>query len=188
MINILLVGVGGQGIVLATRILAEVAFEERYEVKVSEIHGMSQRGGSVFGMVRVGEKVNSPVVSQGEVDLLLALEKLEGLRWVEYLKPEGKVILNRHQVYPTSVIFGKQTYPSITETLSSLGVNYDLIEANRLAQKAGSLKAANIVLIGCASRLLPFKTETYEKVIRQQVKKRFVDINLKAFALGRENA
>lgn len=187
MINILLVGVGGQGIVLATRLLAEVAFEEGHEVKVSEIHGMSQRGGSVFGMVRAGKEVNSPIVSLGEVDLLLALEELEGLRWIEYLNPKGKIILNRLQIYPTSVILEKQTYPPITDILSSMRVDYDLVEANRLAQKAGSSKAANIALIGYASCFLPFKTETYEKVIRQRVKERFVDINLKAFALGRES-
>lgn len=188
MLNILLVGVGGQGIVLATRLLAEVAFEEGLEVKVSEIHGMSQRGGSVFAMVRAGKEVNSPIVSLGEVDLLLALEELEGLRWIEYLKPQGKVILNSHQIYPVSVALGQTTYPPVIEALSSKGVDYYLVDANQLARKAGSLKAANVILIGYASRFLPFKPETYEKVIRQKVKERFVELNLKAFALGRENA
>ncbi len=186
MINLLLVGVGGQGIILATRVLAEVAREEGFKVKVSEIHGMSQRGGSVFGMVRVGREVSSPVISLGEVDLLLALEKLEGLRWIEYLKPQGKVVLNSKEILPLPVILGYQTYPTVEEILSSMGVDYYLVEAEKLAEKAGTLKAANLALIGYASRFLPFEVETFEKVIRQQVKERFIEANLKAFALGRD--
>jgi len=185
--NVVIVGVGGQGILLTSDILAEVAFEEGYDVKKSEIHGMAQRGGSVISEVRFGEKVYSPLIKKGEADILLALEKLEALRFLDYLKKDGLVVVNNLEVPPLGVNLGREKYPR--DIFSYLGQKTSrLIKVNGLsmAKDAGNPKTMNLVMLGVASFFLPFNTFTWEKIIKKRVPAYSVDFNLKAFELGRD--
>ena len=184
--NVLLVGVGGQGILLASEILAKVAFEEGHDVKKSEVHGMAQRGGSVSSEVRFGPKIYSPLIRKGGADFLLALEKLEALRFTDYLKKEGVLILNDLEILPLMVSLGKELYPEdIFVHLKKRTSRIIKIPALKIAQTAGNSKAFNLVLLGKLSTFLRFKSSSWEKVIRQEVPHHTIEVNLKAFELGK---
>jgi indolepyruvate ferredoxin oxidoreductase, beta subunit len=183
--NMLLSGVGGQGVVLASYVLSQVAMAEGYDVKQSEVHGMSQRGGSVISHFRFGERVWSPLVTPGTADILLAFEALEALRYIHWLRPEGWLIYNAMQINPSPVAAGLATYPpEIDEQIKRAWPNVRPVHANRLAQEAGTVKAANVVMLGAVASALPFKMETWEAVIRKAVPPKTVDVNLQAFRLG----
>ena len=151
--NIMIVGVGGQGTLLASKLLGRLLLGKGFDVKVSEVHGMSQRGGSVVTYVRWGEKVYSPIVGKGQADVILSFELLEAARWTEYLKPGGKIITNTQQINPMPVITGAAAYPDhLAEKMRGAGIDLDAIDALSLAREAGSSKAVNIVLMGRLSK------------------------------------
>jgi indolepyruvate ferredoxin oxidoreductase beta subunit len=186
-VNLLLSGVGGQGVVLASYVLSQVALAEGYDVKQSEVHGMSQRGGSVTSHFRFGEKVWEPLVVQGTADILLAFEALEGLRYANWLKPDGMLIYNSLRINPSPVSAGLATYPEdIDALIADAYSNVRRINANDLAQQAGTVKAANVVMLGAVSPALPFASETWEKIIQGAVPPKTIEVNLKAFRLGVE--
>ncbi len=182
--NIMIVGVGGQGTLLASRILGNVAIKQGYDVKVSEVHGMSQRGGSVVTYVKYGKEVNSPIIDLGEADIILAFEKLEAIRALPYLKIGGKIILNNREIAPMPVITGACEYPmGIVEELSSKAdvVSLDALD---LSLKAGSSKAVNVVLIGVLAKSMNIDKQVWLDVIKETVPTKFLELNLKAFELG----
>ena len=182
--NIMIVGVGGQGTLLASRILGNTVINEGYDVKVSEVHGMSQRGGSVVTYVKYGENVYSPIIDRGEADIILAFEELEAYRALPYLKKGGKMIINSQQINPMPVITGAAQYPeNITEKISAK-VNATVTDAVSLAKEAGNIKAVNVVLIGIMAKSTDIEYEKWIKTIRETVPEKFVDINIKAFDLG----
>jgi len=185
--NIMIVGVGGQGTLLASKLLGRLLLSKNYDIKVSEVHGMSQRGGSVVTYVRYGEKVYSPVIDKGEADVIVSFEMLEAARWTEYLKKGGVIITNTQQVNPMPVITGAMEYPQeLTEKIKDLGINLDAIDALSLAEKAGNSKAVNIVLLGRLSKQFDFTEEEWMEAIEQSVPAKFLELNKKAFILGRE--
>jgi indolepyruvate ferredoxin oxidoreductase beta subunit len=184
-LNIMIVGVGGQGTLLASRLLGSVAQKQDYDVKVSEVHGMSQRGGSVVTYVKMGRKVYSPIIEKGEADFLLAFEKLEALRWIDYLKKEGTLILNDQEIDPMPVITGNAAYPEgIIEKLQAAGVSVRCIDALEKARECGNIKAVNIVLIGLLARTSSIPKEIWLKSIEEVVPQRFLEVNIKAFNSG----
>ncbi len=182
--SIMIVGVGGQGSLLASTLLGKLLVTEGYDVKVSEVHGMSQRGGSVVTYVRYGEKVYSPIIEKGAADCIISFEKLEAARWVEYLKKDGVIITNTQQIDPMPVVIGAMDYPADILTELSEKVNVDALDALSLAEEAGSPRAVNIVLMGRLARQLDIPVEKWENALKSVVKPQFVDINLKAFDLG----
>jgi indolepyruvate ferredoxin oxidoreductase beta subunit len=183
--NILLSGVGGQGVVLASYVLSQVALAEDYDVRQSEVHGMSQRGGSVTSHFRFGHKVWAPLASPGTVDILMAFEALEALRYLHWLRPEGLLVYNDLRINPSPVAAGLATYPAAIEGLiAERHPNSLSVAANSIAVQAGNVKAANLVMLGAACRALPFGMETWEEVIRAAVPPKSVDVNLEAFRLG----
>ena len=185
--NIMIVGVGGQGSLLASKLLGHLLLTEGYDVKVSEVHGMSQRGGSVVTYVRFGEKVYSPIIDKGEADFIVSFEKLEAARYVEYLKESGRIVVNTQEVDPMPVITGAAQYPEhLIEKMENLGILVDALDCLSLAEQAGSSKAVNIVLMGRLSKYFDIPVEKWEKAIRECVPPKFVELNLKAFALGRD--
>ena len=185
--NIMIVGVGGQGTLLASKLLGKLLLGKGYDVKVSEVHGMSQRGGSVVTYVRYGEKVYSPVIDKGEADVIVSFEMLEAARWAEYLKKDGVIITNTQQVNPMPVIIGACEYPANLEgKIKDLGLKLDAFDALSLAEQAGNAKAVNIVLMGRLSKLFDFTEEEWLTAIEQSVPAKFLELNKKAFALGRE--
>jgi indolepyruvate ferredoxin oxidoreductase beta subunit len=186
--NILLVGVGGQGTILASKLLTIGLMEAGYDVKMSEIHGMSQRGGSVSSQVRYGEKVDAPVIEPGSADMLVAFEELEALRWLSYLNPQGKIIVNRYRINPPAVIAGKVPYPEgIGEELAEKAQT-TVINAGEEAAKLGNARVMNIILLGAAVKRMELAHINWDEIIRQNVKSAFVDINLKALYRGQELA
>lgn len=183
--SIIIVGVGGQGSLLASKLLGRVLMNEDYDVKVSEVHGMSQRGGSVVTYVRFGDKVYSPIVDQGEADYIISFEKLEAARWASFLKKGGKIIVNSQQIDPMPVITGAAQYPeNILDELRNKGVEIDEVDALSLAKQAGSVKAVNIVLMGRLAKYFHIENEKWEKAIEQVVAPKFVEMNKKAFEIG----
>ena len=186
--NVLLVGVGGQGTILAARILSGVLQEAGYDVKMSEVHGMSQRGGSVVTFVRYGEKVYSPLVEKGTADLILSYEKLEALRWLPYLKPEGTMVVNDLALLPAPVLLGKAEYPyNALDILREKAKKLITLDAAKIAEeKVGNIRTQNVVLLGALANNMDIPTETWEKVVRESVPPKTVDVNLKAFAAGRQ--
>ena len=185
--NIMIVGVGGQGTLLASKMLGYVLLNQGYDVKVSEVHGMSQRGGSVVTYVRYGEKVYSPVIDKGEADVILSFEKLEAARWLEYLKPGGKMIVNTQEMEPMPVITGAKVYPdNLVEKMQAAGADVDARDFLALANEAGSSKAVNIALMGRLSVYFPeISDEKWQETIAANVPPRFLELNKKAFELGR---
>lgn len=184
--NIMIVGVGGQGSLLASKLLGRLLVNEGYDVKVSEVHGMSQRGGSVVTYVRYGEKVYSPIIDRGEADFIVSFEKLEAARYAPYLAKNGKIIVNTQEIDPMPVITGAASYPhGALEELQKEGVDVDCMDALIPALEAGSSKATNIVLMGRLSKYLPIAEEKWIEALKQTVAPKFVEMNLKAFALGR---
>ena len=184
--NIMIVGVGGQGTLLASKLLGRLLLGKGYDVKVSEVHGMSQRGGSVVTDVRWGERVFSPIIDRGQADCILSFELLEAARYTEYLKPEGRIIVNSQQINPMPVIAGMAEYPeNLEQTMKAAGINVDALDALSLAQEAGSSKAVNLVLMGRLSRHFDFTQEEWMEAIEQSVPPKFLEMNKKAFELGR---
>ena len=182
---LMIVGVGGQGTLLASKLLGRLLVSEGYDVKVSEVHGMSQRGGSVVTYVRFGEKVYSPIVERGEADYIISFEKAEAARWLPFLKKGGKMIVNTQQIDPMPVIIGAAEYPeNVIEEMIALGVDIDAIDALTPALEAGSAKAVNIVLMGRLARHFDIPREKWTAAIEQSVAPKFVEMNEKAFALG----
>jgi len=185
--NILLVGVGGQGILLASEILSETFMLAGYDVKKSEIHGMSQRGGSVVSHVRYGQKVFSPLVPEGEGDILFGFELMETYRYLPLLKKGGAVVVNDLEISPPSVLMGQETYPEgLAEKIRSRFPDFLLVDGQGLAREAGNLRAANTVLLGAVSRRLDIAEEYWMQALEKMVPAKALDVNRKAFQLGRE--
>jgi len=184
--NIMIVGVGGQGSLLASKLLGRMLLQKGYDIKVSEVHGMSQRGGSVVTYVRFGEKVYSPVIDKGEADFIVSFELLEAARWTEYLKPGGKIVVNTQRISPMPVITGAAEYPQgLVEQMLSAGLDVDAFDALALAEQAGSAKAVNIVLMGHLSRNFDFTEQEWMDAIEKSVPAKFLELNKTAFKLGR---
>ncbi len=184
--SIMLVGVGGQGTLLASRILGNVLLSQGYDVKVSEVHGMSQRGGSVVTYIKYGEKIFSPVIEKGEADIIISFEQLEAARWLPYLKKGGKIITNTQKTAPMPVIMGAAEYPEgIIDMIKDKGVDITAIDALALAEEAGSSRAVNVVLMGLISKTAGFPEEVWTKALEECVPAKALEINKKAFALGR---
>ena len=184
--SIMIVGVGGQGTLLASRVLGSVLTAQGFDVKVSEVHGMSQRGGSVVTYVRYGEQVSSPVVDRGEADCILAFERLEAARWLPWLCKGGSLLINDQRIDPMPVITGAMTYPdNILEKIRDLGAEFVAVDALAAALEAGDARAVNVVLLGLLSTRLPFPEEVWQDALAACVKPRFLEMNRKAFALGR---
>ena len=186
--SIMIVGVGGQGTLLASRILGSALLSKGYDVKVSEVHGMSQRGGSVVTYVKYGEKVYSPVIGEGEADLILAFEQLEAARWLSCLKKDGKVVVNTQKIDPMSVVIGDSVYPDgVIDAVKNAGATVVELDALPLAVEAGSPKAVNVVLIGAMAKNTDIDKEIWLDAVKACVPEKFLELNLKAFELGYTN-
>ncbi len=184
--NSMIVGVGGQGSLLASKLLGHLLLTQGYDVKVSEVHGMSQRGGSVVTYVRYGDKVASPVIDQGEADFIVSFELLEAARWLSYLKPDGQIVTNTQQIDPMPVIIGAAAYPEdLVAKMQAAGAKVDAMDCLSLAEQAGSAKAVNLVLLGRLSKYFGVSDEVWEEAIKAIVPEKFLDMNLKAFYLGK---
>ncbi|MDR1158382.1 MAG: indolepyruvate oxidoreductase subunit beta [Oscillospiraceae bacterium] len=184
--NLLIAGVGGQGSLLASRILGAVYLSVGMDVKVSEVHGMSQRGGSVITYVRAGDKVASPLIPEGETELLIALEQLEALRWMSHVRPGGAVVMSTQIILPMPVITGQTAYPeNIADAVCGCGLQTYVVQAHDIAVGLSDTRVSNVVLLGAASRLVGFAPEVWDDALRVAVKPRFLEINRQAFALGR---
>lgn len=184
--NILLVGVGGQGIILASKILSAGLIDVGYDVKMSEVHGMAQRGGSVTTQVRYGDEVYSPIIGKGQADIIVAFEKMEAMRWIEYVRPDGKLVINDYSIPSVPILTGETDYPEgIIEELKDR-IDTTVMNAVNVAREIGNVKTQNIVMLGALVEAINLDEVKWEDVIRDQVKDKFVDINLKAFDKGRE--
>lgn len=182
--SIFLVGVGGQGTILASKLLTTGLMDAGYDVKMSEIHGMSQRGGAVSSQVRYGTKVESPVIEIGGADILVSFEKMEALRWLEYLKPNGSVIVNDYEINSIPILSGKVDYPDgIIEELSSKAKT-TVVDAAEHARDLGNTKVMNVILLGTIIQSMGLNDIDWERIVKENVKARFVDINLKAIKIG----
>lgn len=182
--SIMIVGVGGQGTLLASRILGNAVISEGYDVKVSEVHGMSQRGGSVVTYVRYSDKVYSPIIDKGGADMILAFELLEAKRALPYLKKGGKIIVNSQKIDPMPVIIGACEYPDNIENDLNAAADTVIIDALSLAKEAGNQKAVNVVLIGVMAKNTDIPYEVWINTIKNTVPEKFLEVNLKAFELG----
>ena len=187
--SIMIVGVGGQGTLLASRILGAALLDCGYDVKVSEVHGMSQRGGSVVTYVRYGDKVASPIIEKGEADIILTFEQLEAARWLEYLKSDGKIIINTQQMDPMPVVMGAAEYPEgVIDAIKAAGADVETLDALPMAVEAGTSKAVNVVLIGAMAKNMPVVSkEKWIEALKSCVPPRFLELNLKAFEMGYNN-
>jgi len=184
--NIMIVGVGGQGSLLASKLLGHLLLSEGYDVKVSEVHGMSQRGGSVVTYVRYGDSVASPVIDEGEADCIVSFELLEAARWLPYLKEDGQIVTNTQQIDPMPVVTGAAAYPEdLVNKMLATGARVDAMDCVALAAEAGNIKAVNLVLLGRLSHYFEFPEEAWMKSIEACVPPKFLEVNKKAFALGR---
>lgn len=184
--NVMIVGVGGQGSLLASKLLGRLLLGEGLDVKVSEVHGMSQRGGSVVTYVRYGEHVYSPVIDEEGADFIVSFELLEAARWLPYLKKDGVIVTNTQQIDPMPVITGNATYPEdLVKKMKETGARVDALNCLELAEKAGSAKAVNLVLMGRLSHYFDLEEEKWQKAIEESVPPRFLEMNRKAFELGR---
>lgn len=185
--SVMIVGVGGQGSLLASRLLGNVLLQQGYDVKVSEVHGMSQRGGSVVTYVKYGDEVCSPVVTKGEADIIISFEQLEAARWLPYLKKGGHLVTSTQRIDPMPVITGAASYPDdIIEKIKAQGIDVIAVDALSLAEQAGNAKASNVVLMGVVSTKMAFDVKVWEKAVEECVPAKFLELNKKAFALGRD--
>lgn len=185
--NIMIVGVGGQGTLLTSRIIGKSALSEGYDVKISEVHGMAQRGGSVVTFVRYGEKVSEPVVEEGVADIIIAFERLEALRYSHFLKEGGVIVVNDCRIDPMTVVTGAKEYPeNIVENLKKTYSVYS-IDGQKIAKELGNSKVLNSVVLGYAAKHLGLKKETVIETVKTTVPPKTVELNLKAFAAGYEN-
>lgn len=184
--SIMIVGVGGQGSLLASKLLGHLLVSQGFDVKVSEVHGMSQRGGSVVTYVRYGDKVYSPVIDKGEADYIVSFELLEAARWLPYLKKDGQIVTNTQQIDPMPVITGAAEYPQdLVAKLQASGAKIDAMDCLSLAEQAGSSKAVNIVLLGRLSHYFDLPEEAWMASLEANVPAKFLEMNKKAFALGK---
>ena len=184
--NIMIVGVGGQGSLLASKLLGRLLLQQGYDVKVSEVHGMSQRGGSVVTYVRYGDSVASPVIDKGEADYIVSFELLEAARWLPYLKPDGQIVTSTQQIDPMPVIIGAAEYPAdLVEKMRATGAKVDAMDCLALANEAGSSKAVNLVLMGRLSHYFNLPDEAWQEAMAAVVPPKFLELNKKAFALGK---
>jgi indolepyruvate ferredoxin oxidoreductase beta subunit len=185
--SILLVGVGGQGTILASKLLTIGLMEKGYDVKMSEIHGMAQRGGSVSSQVRYGKNVESPVIEIGDADILVSFEKMEALRWLEYLKPEGSVIVNDIEINSTPILTGMAEYPrDVIEKIKRSGVPVSIVNATEQAEALGSSKVMNVILLGATVKQMGLLDINWESIVRNNVPMRFTDLNVSALKIGKE--
>jgi len=186
--NILLVGVGGQGIILASKILAQGLIAAGYDVKMSEVHGMAQRGGSVTTQVRYGSEVHSPIIGKGQADIIVAFEKMECLRWIEYLKKEGKAVVNDYEIPSAPILAGKATYPEKILDVLKEKIDITVIKAADIAKnELGNLKSLNIVLLGALVKALKIDDDVdWKEIIKSNVKAEHADLNIQAFQKGME--
>ena len=183
--SVMIVGVGGQGSLLASRLLGTLLTDEGYDVKVSEVHGMSQRGGSVVTYIRFGEKVYSPIVTEGECDFIISFEKIEAARYAGCLRKGGKIIVNTQEIDPMPVITGAAEYPAdVLETMKAQGFDVDDFDALAPAMEAGSAKAVNIVLMGHFAKCMDIPKEKWIQALNKVIQPKFLEMNLKAFELG----
>lgn len=186
-INILIAGVGGQGTLLTSRVVAQIAVDLGFDVKVSEVHGMAQRGGSVVTQVRYGHKVYSPIIKKGDADILLAFEKVEAARWLDYLKPGGLAVINDQRIDPLPVLSGKVPYPNdIAEQIGRVIPRTIVINATKVATQCGDSRAANVVMVGLLTQAMGLPEEEGRQAVRSTVPAKALDINLKAYAEGRK--
>ncbi|MCR5815770.1 MAG: indolepyruvate oxidoreductase subunit beta [Ruminococcus sp.] len=187
--SIMIVGVGGQGSLLASRIIGNVLLEQGYDVKLSEVHGMSQRGGSVVTYVKYGDKVYSPVVQKGEADIIISFEQLEAARYVEFLKKGGHIVTSTQSIDPMPVITGAAVYPEdVIGKLRAKDIDVTAVDALTLAEQAGTAKASNVVLMGVVSKKMDFDRSVWEKALENCVPAKFLELNKKAFELGEQAA
>ena len=182
--SILLVGVGGQGTILASKLLTTGLMEAGYDVKMSEIHGMSQRGGSVSSQVRYGEKVESPVIEIGGADILISFEKMEALRYLNYLKPDGKVVVNDYEINSMPILSGKAEYPENAIEILNSKVKTIVINGAEEAEKLGNSKVMNIILLGAIIKAMGLEEINWNNILKDNIKPKLIDINLKAFEVG----
>ncbi|MGL5438909.1 MAG: indolepyruvate oxidoreductase subunit beta [Filifactoraceae bacterium] len=182
--NILLVGVGGQGTILAAKLLTNGLLEAGYDVKMSEIHGMSQRGGSVSSQVRYGDKVESPVIELGGADMIVSFEQMEALRWLEYLKPDGKIVVNDYKINSMPILTGKREYPEGVLELLKEKVNTKVVEAEKKAHELGNSKVMNVILLGTIIKLMNLEDINWNKILEDNVKPAFIELNKQAIELG----
>ncbi|MEA4814571.1 MAG: indolepyruvate oxidoreductase subunit beta [Oscillospiraceae bacterium] len=186
--NIMIVGVGGQGTLLASKLLGRLFLARGCDVKVSEVHGMSQRGGSVVTYVRCGDKIFSPIIEKGEADIILSFELLEAARWIEYLKDGGLIVTSDRKINPMPVITGAASYPeNLVEKIKASGAKVDAFDALAPAEEAGNAKAVNLVLLGRLSNYFDFTEDEWNNAIDESVPEKFAEMNRRAFALGRNN-
>lgn len=184
-VDILLVGVGGQGTILASKVICAAAQLAGYDIKMSEIHGMAQRGGSVVTQVRLGEKVHSPLIEEGKAGVILAFEQLEGLRWLPWLKKGGIMIVNKQAISPVPVLAGLAEYPAnVLEYIQQKAPGSVVIDALEKAVACGNARTANVVLLGTLARKLPISREMWEQALEKAVPPKFLDVNKKAFEAG----
>ncbi len=184
--NVIFAGVGGQGVILASKILMEVAMNAGNDVKESEVHGMAQRGGSVDCHVRFGDRVYSPLIEKETADFIVSLEKLEALRKIDYLSPDGRIIVNQEEVDPAPVLTGAMEYPGdVQEWIEKKTKNSVFVDTKDTLKEVGSRKALNIVMLGVLSKYLEFSEDEWKSAISSLVKEKFVDMNIKAFTMGR---
>lgn len=185
--NIVLAGVGGQGIILASTLITDAALAQGFDIKSNEVHGMAQRGGSVICQIRFGKKVYSPLVQKGTADFLVAMEIIEALRYAKYLKPEGRVLINSQRIIPTTVSSGQSEYPEDPVShIRNIFPCHNIADCLELAQKAGSARCVNVVMVGWLSRFLPIPEQTWEKVLEDHLKHKRLETNQRAFQMGRE--
>ena len=187
--NILIAGVGGQGVLLTSKIIAEAALLQGLDVKQSEVHGMAQRGGSVLSQVRFGDKVFSPIIAEGEADLLIGFEPLETARYLHFLRDGGIVVYNIHPIGTIGVSIGKETYPQdIHETIRKHATDVHPFDATKVAVEVGEKRAVNLVLLGAALRFLPLDPSVVDNATTKAVPKKLLELNRKAFLAGRSQA
>lgn len=185
--NILVAGVGGQGVILASDIMSEVFMEAGYDVKKSEVHGMAMRGGIVTSHFRFGKKVYSPLIKEGEVDILFAFEQLEGLRWINHLRANGKIVMNDHTINPPAVNLGEMEYPkAIPEKIKSKFKDFYLVKGTEMALQLGDARAANVVLLGAISKFFEVNEDIWLKTILNYLPPKVHELNRKAFSEGRD--
>jgi indolepyruvate ferredoxin oxidoreductase beta subunit len=185
--NILICGVGGQGIILAGEILSEAALRSGFDVKKSEVHGMAQRGGSVVSHVRYGEKIYSPLIKEGDANFLFSFERMETLRYLSMLRKDGVIIINNQRINPTNINIKINNYPeNIEDTCKRFSENVILIDALKIAEQIGNIKTVNVIMLGVLSRYLSINDDIWWECIKTKIKEKFININLKAFQEGKK--
>lgn len=185
--SILFVGVGGQGTILASKLLSEGLMKFGFDVKMSEVHGMAQRGGSVTTQVRFGSKVYSPLIEKGKADVIVAFEKSEAARYIEYLKKDGHLIVNDYEIHPVTVLIGKDKYPeNLNERLKAAVYNTIIVDAAKIAEELGNIKAQNVVLLGAVIKALKLDNINWKEAIESVIPKKAIELNLRALTAGME--